>query len=462
MKNKKLMHVGIAAAIIVLIKLLVPAVNGLTGAGVNVIAVAVATVYMWITIGVDWVSMLSIALFACTGATTANALYQASFGNWLTPFLIVGMILNGALGEYGVTVRIVKWFMTRKFLEGRPWLFIITYLFAFYFVSLFLDCGPAALIFLPMAQELCEQLGYQKGDKFPKVIFSGILTCILLGFCATPISHIIPVMFIGFIGRDMGITVSFLQYMSVGIPYTLAVFALMIAFFRFVIRPDVSKGKITVITYLIVIFFWLLPDIGKSLVPDIAAFVSKIGLVIAPAIAVSVLCLIKSDGESIINFPKALTKISWVQIILVACMNAVGACITSADAGITKFLATTFTPLLTNAGSWLVIVAIVTIWVLVQTNFMSCLVSGQMVYAIIVPLIAAIPTLGVSAVAIALLICIVCNIGIMTPPASGPAAIFITTDWFLVKDSLRYGLGITILCIAAGIFICYPLAAAIF
>lgn len=243
MKNKKLMHVGIAAAIIVLIKLLVPAVNGLTGAGVNVIAVAVATVYMWITIGVDWVSMLSIALFACTGATTANALYQASFGNWLTPFLIVGMILNGALGEYGVTVRIVKWFMTRKFLEGRPWLFIITYLFAFYFVSLFLDCGPAALIFLPMAQELCEQLGYQKGDKFPKVIFSGILTCILLGFCATPISHIIPVMFIGFIGRDMGITVSFLQYMSVGIPYTLAVFALMIAFFRFVIRPDVSKLK---------------------------------------------------------------------------------------------------------------------------------------------------------------------------------------------------------------------------
>lgn len=367
--NKKVMHVGIAAAIILLIKLLVPEVNGLTAAGVSVISVFVATVYLWITIGVDWVSMLAIALFACCGALTPNALYAASFGNWLTPFLIVGMIMNSALAEYGVTVRIVQWFMTRKWLEGRPWLFFITYLFAFYFVSLFLDCGPAALLFLPMAEELCTQLGYQKGDKFPKVVFAGILTCVLLGFCATPISHIIPVMFIGFIGRDIG-GISFMQYMSVGIPYTLAVFVLMILFFKFVLRPDVSKlknysveemkktikpldkkGKITLITYLVVIFFWLLPDIGKTIIPTVASFVGSIGYVIAPAIAITVLCLIRVEGDSIINFPKALGKVSWVQVILVAAMNAMGACITAPAAGITTFLATTFTPLLQSANS---------------------------------------------------------------------------------------------------------------
>ena len=329
-----------------------------------------------------------------------------------------------------------------------------------------------------MAGELCEQLGYQKGDKLPKVIFAGALVCVLLGFAATPISHIIPIMYIGFISQDIG-PVSFLDYMMVGIPYTLAVFVLMIAFFRFVIRPDVSKlknysveefrkkvrplskkGKITLATYLVVIFFWLLPDLGRTILPEIAAFVGDAGYVVAPVIGVTVLCLVQVDGEPVINFPKMLSKVNWTVIILVAAMNSIGACITSENAGITTFLSATFGPILTSASTWFVIVAVVTVWSVMQTNFMSCLVTGQMIYAIIVPLVLATPQLGVHAASIAMLIGVTCNFGVMTPPASGPAAVFITTEWYTAKDALKYGFGMAIIWIITGIFICYPLGVA--
>lgn len=478
-KDKKLIYTLIAILVFVVIKLIVPPVNGLTPAGVNVIGIFVATIFLWSTVGVDWVSLLSIGAFAACGATTANAVYSASFGNWLTPFLIVGMILNYALGEHGVTVRIVQWFMTRRWLEGRPWLFVTVYLFAFYFVSLFLDCGPAACLFLPMATQLCEELGYDKNDKFPKMIFEGILTCILLGFCATPISHIIPVMFVGFITRDVA-PVSFTQWISVGIPFSLAVFVLMILFFRFIVRPDVSKlkdfkveniaknvkpltkaGKISLITYICVIFFWLFPDLGKGLLPGFASWVSSVGAVIPAIAGCIVLCLIKVDDKPIINFPVALNRVNWIQIILVCAMNAMGTCITAEGAGITAFLSTTLGPVLQNASSIWLIVAVVAIWVIIQTNFASCLVTGQMVYAIIVPLLIAIPGMATTAAAIAMMIGVVCNIGILTPPASGPAAIFITTDWFTMKDSLKYGIPVVVLSILAAIFVCYPLGLAL-
>jgi len=477
-KDKKLVNTLIAIILFVAIKLIVPPVNGLTAAGINVIGVFVATIYLWMTVGVDWVSLLSIGAFAACGATTANAVYQASFGNWLTPFLIVGMILNYALGEHGVTVRIVKWFMTRKWLEGRPWLFVTVYLFAFYFVSLFLDCGPAACLFLPMATELCESLGYSKDDKFPKMIFEGILTCILLGFCATPISHIIPVLFVGFVTRDVT-PMTFTKWISIGIPFSLVVFVVMILFFRFIVRPDVSKlknykvsdvektvvplskaGKITLYTYIVIIVLWLFPDLGKAILPGFAAWLYKVGAVI-PAIAGTVaLCLIKVDDKPVINFPVALNKVNWIQIILVCAMNAMGTCITAADAGITSFLSTTLGPVLQNTASIWLIVAVVAIWVIVQTNFASCLVTGQMVYAIIVPLLVAISGMEAAAAAIAVMIGIVCNIGILTPPASGPAAIFITTDWFTMKDSVKYG-SVVVISILAAIFVCYPLGLAI-
>ncbi len=474
--DKKLINLLIAALIFVGIKLFLPAANGLTDKGVSVIGLFVATIYAWTTIGIDWVSFLVIILFACIGLMTPAQMYAASFGNWLIPFLIVALILNASLAESGFTKRIFNWFITRKVVIGRPWLFVCYFLFAVYVVSLFMDMVTVPLICFPMAEELFKQLGYEKGDKFPKIICLGILTCVPLGFAATPISHTIPIIIIGMIGVDFGVNISVLSWMAIGIPVTLIMFGILMLLIRFVLKPDVSKlvnfdiekvkaemkpmdkkEKMISGAFALVVLFWLLPDLGVSIIPKFAVFIRNLGLVAAPVIAISVLCVVKIKGETVIDFPKTLSKVNWSLIITVACMFVLSNGLTHSDAGIIVFLKNVFSPILSSSGGWMCLV-IVTLWVVILTNFIADFVTITMVYSVVIPLIIALPQLGLNPIAMAILIGGFGCIGNFAPSASAAALIMMSTAWYTPKDAMKYNLPICIAAIIVCIFVCYPLA----
>ena len=458
-------------------KLIIPARNGLTDIGVNVISVFLGTVFLWMTEGIGWTSLLAIGMLGTTGVMSYSQIAQNSFGNWVTIYTIVSSILNYSLMEAGIIDRIVKWFVTRRFLRGKPWLFIATWLFAIYVVSLVMNSTSVALVILPMVTALCAEIGSQKGDKLPKILLMGSVISILLGYNATPISHSIPVTFLGLVNRDFNVQLTFFDWCKVGVPVSLLMFAVMILFFRIVMRTDVSsveqvdveamrnsiqpmtaKQKTISITYLIVIFVWLMPTIFQNILPELAARVNGIGYSVPVIIAVVILNAIKDrDGQSYMNFDAAVKSVSWPLIILTAAIMLMNPCMSAETAGINVFLTNTLGAAFQSSASKWLIVLIAAAWVVIQTNFMSCNVSGHLVYTIMTPLALLAPHLGLSAVSLGIMIAYGCDIAFLTPPACGPAAVFLSTDYFTPKDAMRYGAPIVAIYILICAFVMYPL-----
>ena len=131
MKNKKTIHFLIAILLDVLISLLVPATNGLTDIGVRAIGAAVATVYLWTFVATDWTSIFAALLFAIAGVMPFATLLTTGA---VPVLLIITMsAITIPLSRTGFIARVINWFVTRKILRGRPWLF-----FAFYFAAIYI------------------------------------------------------------------------------------------------------------------------------------------------------------------------------------------------------------------------------------------------------------------------------------------------------------------------------------
>lgn len=140
----KTTHVIIALVLYALIAFLVPASNGLTEIGVRTIGAAVATVYLWTFVATDWTSILSVLLFAITGVMPFGTLLTTG----ATPVLLIITMsaVTIPLSRTGFIARVINWFVTRKVLKGRPWLFFAFYFFAIYIIGCFLDVAACALI----------------------------------------------------------------------------------------------------------------------------------------------------------------------------------------------------------------------------------------------------------------------------------------------------------------------------
>lgn len=478
-KNRTVLHLCVAALLFLLIKLLFPVVNGITPVGVSVIALFISIVYLWTFEGVGWVSLLAIALFPCTGVMGYAEIAANSFGSWVTVFTLASCILNHALSESGITDRIVKWAITRPAVQGHPWRFLCALFFSVYAVCFILDCTPAALVFFPMTLAICQQIGCEKQEKLSKVIFAGVMLSILLGYCATPISHSIPILFIGLINGDFGIGMNFADWCRIGIPTSFAMFLVLLLFLRMVVRPDVSKlanfdaravlasippmtrkQKIISVTYGAVILLWLCPTLLQSIAPAAAGWITAAGYIFPVVGAIAVLLCIRDEGKPVLDFDAALRSVSWPLILLTAGIMLVNPCISSEKSGIIPFLSGTLGPLFSSASSKWVLIALAAVWVMLQTNFMSCFVSGQLVYTVFTPLAVALPAFGLNGPALGVMIAYACGVAFLSPPSSGPAAVFISTDYYTPGDALRYGTPLMILYMILCVILLYPLGAA--
>lgn len=87
-------HILIAVALGLLCFFGIAPANGITPIGVNVLAVTVATLYLWLTVGTDWTSLLFMGMLIMTGAMTANQVWAGSMGHFSVITMIVFMILN--------------------------------------------------------------------------------------------------------------------------------------------------------------------------------------------------------------------------------------------------------------------------------------------------------------------------------------------------------------------------------
>lgn len=458
---KQYIHPILAVVLGVLIKVLLPAANGLTEIGVNVLAVLAMTVYLCIAVGTSWTSLLSIVLFVATGAVTAAEAFAGSMGHFSVTLTIACIALCECMCVTGVTRRVAVWFITRKAVQGRPYVFLTMLLLAFTVLGLFMETFALLLVFVPIVTAVLDDLGCEKQEKFYKSIMLGLLWMSAASMIATPISHPVIMIFVGY-AEQLGYPISTAQWMAAGLPFAVVAFVLVMLVIRFVIRPDTTKflrydvtavrqeplsrqGKLTAVLFILVVVAWLLPTLVKNLLPGVAAFLLRMGDTAAPVLAVCLLCVLRVDGKPVVNFGEIAARIPMPVVLFTGCIALMGTVINLPSTGISVWVTWLLSPLAEHLSP-LALLFVLTVLAMVMTNFCSNTVVTLLFYSIGIPTLMA---SDVNIYAAVFLLAVGGTIAYLTPPAA-------------VMNSFLYGRGFLKVGESAGINIlmCLLLTAA--
>lgn len=473
---KQYKHILIALVLLLCVKFLVPAANGLTEVGVNVLAVLLPILYLWLTVGTDWVSLLALAAIIMTGVLSATDTYAASMGSSTIIVVVTCMALNKVLSDTGVIKKIAYWFLTRDLVRDRPYAFMAMFFLAATLLGLVLECATLGIIFITLAVEICDEIGYKKGDPFYTALIIGIFWISNITNAATPICHAVPLIMIGTAAAS-GITISYTQWMTLGLPFALVMYLLLLLVICVIWKPEASKyknydldaarkrkipldrrGVISVVTFILVVLAWIVPEVFSSLLPaGMTAALKAWGNTVPAIIAVCLLCVIRVEGKPISKFSEIATAAPMTLLIFIGAVVVLGSAVSSADTGISLALSNVLAPM-TSALSPAVMVGIGVLLCLIMTNFVSNVVSMLLFFGLVIPVITG---AGVSLVGVSVIICLVANFASLVPSAAVTAPLFFGPQHITVQNTLKWNLLMILLTFLVCMALLYPLGNAV-
>ena len=453
----------------------IPPVGELTSDGWGVISIFLGTIILWLTIGIDWPSLVcvfSLGFLENFGFTKA---FTSSFGNSTFLFLLFTFICTYALSKTTLIRRVALTFVDFKLAKRSGNWFIFLFLSAVLLLGLFISPSVLFVVMLPILNEILELANINKDDKVAKTLMMGLGFTVSISSGMTPIAHVFPLLAM----NAANINISPILYMAFAIPTGLIIFILMMLMFKFVLRPNVKlltnvdvsslknnlpkinkKDVITISIFVIVILLWILPSLFKGVSEEFYNAINKYGTAMPPLLGTIALCIIRVDGEPLIKVDEAFKNgIPWSSLVMCAGTLALGAALTSEAIGLKLFLQNSLSSSLANLPqSALLIIFICR--AAIQTNLSSNMVTATLVATVASSILVAInSTLSIETV--------ICLIGMMasfafaTPPSMPHIAIIAGGESCTTKDILIYGGLLMIISIIVTLLIGYPLGSVI-
>lgn len=458
----------------------IPAFAGLSASGMQVIGIFVGVLILWLTISIDWPSILMLGALALVPELKFNSILSGAYGNSTFVFLMYTFVVTYALSKTSFIKRTALAFITSKIASKGPWYFVTLYFASILFIGCFISPTVLFFVYLPIVEEIYSLLKLEKGNKLASMLMMG--TVIMCGISSgmTPIAHVFPLIALGLYQDMYGIAINYANFMMVAIPVGIICSVLSILVFKMILKPDMNilkkfdaskitgiqgkvktDEKIILAVFVFVIALWVLPGLITPIITSGPVFtffkwIDGFGTAMPPLIGLVILCIVQYDKKPLLSFSEAMSKgVSWPSLIMCASTLALGSAITNADIGLTTWLSNGLTPMIANLAP-LIMVLIFTLWAAIQTNLSSNMVTATVVTAAALAITANMNNVNVAAIVI--------NIGIMasyafaTPPAMPCVAIAGSSGWTNTMQMMKYGFIIMILCVIVATCIGYPIA----
>ncbi len=474
-KNKTKLIMTIVSLCFILFFRFIPAPEGLSVTGMQVIGLFIGIMLMWNFVGIDWPSFLCMALLAVYEIMTPTKIFQTGMGNATINFLLVFFMLSHVLSQVGFSRRVAIWCITNKVAQRSSWAFVIMFLFGAMFMASFMSQTAALLIFLPIAEQIFKELDYRQGDRVPQMLVLGLGIAVGIGSANTPLGHAIILIPLQLLTEQTGQTVNIVSYSIFGIITGLLIFLFLILMYRFLYRPDLSKmkgfdvkslrseikpmtkqEKIACTMFILVIIIWILQGFLADIWPSVGGYLSGLGNAIPVMVVVIILCVWEVDGKPIMDYKESITKgVPWSALMFNAAVLVLSGALTLDEVGISDFLVAKISPLVQGMDPGLFILAISVLCVL-ATNFASNTVCATVFYTISAPIALAMG--NVNMVALASVIGAAASYAYATPPATMPMAVVAGTGWVDVKAMFKYGGLAAIASMLILAFVGYPIA----
>jgi sodium-dependent dicarboxylate transporter 2/3/5 len=221
-----------------------------------------------------------------------------------------------------------------------------------------------------------------------------------------------------------------------------------------------TEEKLAVAVLLGAVVCWMLPGIPFDVLPEVKDYIHRMGYAVPALAGASLLCVIQVRKRSISSFRTWMVEgVEWGSVSLCAAIMAIGKVIGNPDTGIPELMTTVFLPL-AQAMPFYALLFISILWVVLQTNLMSNIVSGTLVYTIMVPIVVA---MGVgNPIAMGVTLAAASYYAFSLPSATGSTAVVVGSGWVPVPFMARYGFALVIPIALMFTFVCYPIAAVVF
>ena len=259
------------------------------------------------------------------------------------------------------------WFITRKFVAGRPWLFSFTFLASIFILGALTSASPAALIGWSILYGVCEVCGYKKGDSYPTMMVFGIVFAAQIGQSMIPFKQVALTVFSAYETMS-GMGIDYAKYMLIACLICLLCALFFIVLGKYIFRPDMSKllnleadkldtdGSLNLTgvqkTVLLFLFLLVLLLLAPNFLPAdffLTRFLKAIGNTGIVILLVTVMAAIKVEGKPLLNFRVMVDSgVTWGIVLLLAFVQPLSGAMAKPESGITSFLMMALDPIISG------------------------------------------------------------------------------------------------------------------
>ena len=434
-----------------------------------VIAVAIWMVIWWITetVNIAVTALLPLILFPLLKVMEI-ADVGANYGSPIIFLFFGGFVLALALEKVKLHKRIALNII--KFTGTTPNKVVLGFMIATAFMSMWISNTASTVVMLPIAISVIKLLiddsdGFTKGDKnFALSIMLGIAFAANAGGIATVIGTPPNSVLIGLLENQYNIQISFLTWMSFGLPFSIimvvAVYFVLVKWMfpckdilftasANLISEEVKKlGKVSkeekrvLIIFAITVFLWITRTIVNTLFPGLKLSDTVISLI--GAVSLFAIPMNLKKGNFILQW-KDTEKLAWGILILFG--GGLALAKGMASSGLVALITDTIA-----AGNFNVLATVALLIVLML--FMTELMSNVALVAVLAPVVAGI-AIGLNIPILNLLIPVTMasSCAFMLPMATPPNAIVFASGYVKVSEMVRAGVLLNLL--AVGLLILY-------
>lgn len=468
-RRSSVIHSLIGIALMLVCACLPPVHPEITVLGMRVLGVFLGTLYLWITVGGVWPSLLCAAALAVAGFSPNHAqsgityVLNSFLGNPTMMLILFIMLLSNALDQYGVTRWIALKLLNMKALRGHPWKLILSVTYVSFLMAVFINPFTPIFLFWPILEEIFRRVGYRKmneaggGELLPKLMLVLLVAVSIVGY-AVPGYMGTPLVLISSFAKlaDGAEEISISGYVAATMLTGILMTAAMLLSVRFFFRPDVSKlaeyeggeeagmlnvrQKILIAGFSGMVVLMLLPTMLPSSLPVVTFLKSAVSAM--PLFLTVVFAMIPLKDGPVLDVSKVLGKgFSWNSYFLCGAAILIGGALTSDVTGISGCLKEVLSPLFSGMPKAVFLVILVLLAVLV-TNFCNSLVVMLVLEPVIRTYLNVSLAGGMSGAAITTVVMMAALMTALLTPAASPfaAVLYANTDWYEKKDIRRIAL----------------------
>lgn len=421
----------------------------LTPLGMKLVGIFLGVLYGWVFIEIVWPSLFGLLALMLVGGMPPRVLWSKSFGDPIVQMMFFIFVFCATINYYGLSKFISLWFITRKFILGRPWVFTLVFLASIFVLGGLTSASPAAIIGWSILYGVCEVCGYKKGDGYPTMMVFGIVFAAQIGMSLIPFKQA-PLTVLSAYATLSGSHIDYAKYMIIAVVICVICCGLFVLIGKYIFNPDMSKLRsldpkkldtegalnLTNVQKIILVFLMLLVVLllAPNFLPKdffVTRFLKSIGNTGIVLLLVTLMACIRVDGKPLLRFKAMVDSgVTWGIVLLLAFVQPLSAGMANPASGITDFLMLAMQPFM-SGGSPLFFTLFIGFVATALTQVMN---NGAVGVALMPVVYSYCKAAGIPPELPVIMVVMSVHYAFLTPAASASAALLHGNEWADAKS----------------------------